>query len=271
MSTISIGSTSLHVLDQGRGAPLLLVHGFPLDHTMWRGQVSELSQTHRVLAPDLRGFGQSSPLAAEEAVVTMARFADDMAALLTALQVTEPVTFCGLSMGGYIAWQFAARHPSRLGRLILCDTKAAADTPEAAENRHKLANKVLAEGAQVAADAMLPKLFSQRAGESGAPCVEETRQTILRTPPPTIAAALRGMAAREDFTSKLGNIQVPTLLVCGAEDAITPPAEMRTIVAAIPGAEYAEIPAAGHMSPLENPPAVNRAIRNFLDSSTSHR
>lgn len=266
MPNISIGSSSFHVLDQGRGQPLLLVHGFPLDRTMWRAQVSELAKDFRVIAPDLRGFGQSSPITADDAVVTMAQFADDLAALLSALNIKEQVTFCGFSMGGYIAWQFAARHADQLGRLILCDTKAAADTKEAAEGRHKLAAKVLAEGSQVAADAMLPKLFSKRAIESKAACVEETRQTILRTSPQAIAAALRGMAQREDFTAKLPAISIPTLVLCGAEDAISPPAEMRSIAAAIPRAEYAEIPAAGHMSPVEDPQAVNRAIRKFLSA-----
>jgi len=266
MPTISVGSASFHVLDQGRGRPLLLVHGFPLDSTMWRAQVSEFSRDFRVLAPDLRGFGQSSPMTADDAVITMAQFADDLAALLGTLKIPEPVTFCGLSMGGYVAWQFAARHANKLARLILCDTKAAADTQEAAENRHRLAAKVLAEGSQVASDAMLPKLFSKRAIESKFPCVEETRQVILRTRPQTIAAALRGLAAREDFTAKLGSIRVPTLVLCGAEDVITPPAEMRTIAAAIAGAEYCEVPAAGHMSPLEDPQTVNRAIRKFLGS-----
>ena len=266
MPTISIGSASLNVLDQGRGRPLLLVHGFPLDQTMWRQQVSELSKSFRVIAPDLRGFGQSSPVAGDDAVVTMAQFADDLAALLSAMSISEPVNFCGISMGGYIAFQFAARYADRLGRLILCDTKAAADTKEAAQNRHKLAAKVLAEGPQVAADAMLPKLFSKRAVESRAAYVEETRQVILCTRPPTIAAALRGMAAREDFTAKLGSIRVPTLVLCGAEDVITPPVEMRSLAAMIAGANFFEIPAAGHMSPLEDPPAVNQAIRHFLGS-----
>ena len=266
MPTISIGSASLHVLDQGRGQPLLLVHGFPLDHTMWREQVGELSKAFRVLAPDLRGFGKSSPVTGDDTVVTMAHFADDLATMLSAMSIPDPVTLCGLSMGGYIAFQFAARHADRLGRLILCDTKAAADTKEAAENRHKLAAKVLSEGSQAAADAMLSKLFSKRAIESKSPFVEETRQVILRTRPQTIAAALRGMAAREDFTPKLETIDVPTLVLCGAEDVITPPTEMRSIAAAIAGAEYCEIPAAGHMSPLEVPQAVNEAIRKFLGS-----
>src|SRR5262245_22137150 len=121
MPQISVGSVSLNVLDEGRGHPLLLVHGFPLDHSMWKGQIGELSKNFRVIAPDLRGFGQSSPISGDDAVVTMAQFADDLAALLAAMSVAEPVTFCGLSMGGYIAWQFAARNPQRLARLILCD------------------------------------------------------------------------------------------------------------------------------------------------------
>lgn len=266
MPTISIGSASLHVLDQGRGQPLLLVHGFPLDHTMWREQVSELSKTFRVIAPDLRGFGRSSPVAGDDAIVTMAHFADDLAAILSEMSISEPVTLCGLSMGGYVAFQFAARHADKLGRLILCDTKAATDSKEAAENRRKLAAKVLSEGSQAAAEAMVSKLFSKRALESQASYVEETRQVILRTQPRTIAAALRGMAAREDFTAKLETIDVPALVLCGAEDVITPPAEMRSIAAAIAGAEYCEIPAAGHMSPLEDPVAVNQAIRKFLGS-----
>ncbi len=266
MPTISIGSASLNVLDQGRGSPLLLVHGFPLDSTMWREQVSELSKSFRVVAPDLCGFGQSRPVAGDDTVVTMAHFADDLAAMLSAMGIEGPVTLCGLSMGGYVAFQFAARHADKLDRLILCDTKAAADSKEAAENRHKLAAKVLREGSQAAVDAMLSKLFSKRAIESKASYVEETRQVILRTRPQTIAAALRGMAAREDFTENLATIDVPTLVLCGAEDAITPPEEMRSIAAAIARAQYCEVPAAGHMSPLEDPVAVNHAIRKFFGS-----
>ncbi|MCE9525933.1 MAG: alpha/beta hydrolase [Planctomycetales bacterium] len=266
MPMISVGSASLNVLDEGRGQTLLLVHGFPLDQTMWRGQVSEFSKSFRVIAPDLRGFGGSSPIAKDDAVVTMTQFADDLAALLTALKIQKPVTFCGLSMGGYIAWQFAARHPDKLARLILCDTKAAADSKEAADGRLKLAAKVLAEGSEVAAAAMLPKLFSKASIESQAACVEETRQVILRTKPQTIAAALRGLAAREDFTARLSSLKLPTLVLCGAEDVITPPSEMRTIATTIAGAEYAEIPAAGHVSPLEDSLTVNQVIRKFLNS-----
>src|SRR5258706_5141451 len=264
MPAVSIGDATLNLLDQGQGTPLLLVHGFPVDHTMWLAQVRTLSSQFRVIAPDLRGFGKSGPVTDASATLTMQQLADDLAAMLVTMKVAEPVAFCGLSMGGYIAWQFAARHRDKLARLILCDTKAAADSPEAAAGRHKTAEKVLAEGAQVVADAMLPKLFSSQAIRTQASYVEEMRQVILRTSPATIAAALRGMAAREDFTSRLADIQVPTLVICGAEDTITPPAEMRTVAAAISGAQYVEIPRAGHMSPLEDSAGVNRALRDFL-------
>jgi 3-oxoadipate enol-lactonase len=142
MSKISVGDVALSYVDRGTGIPLLLVHGFPLDHSMWSHQIEELSSFGRVLAPDLRGFGQSG---VTEGTVTMERFADDLAALLDAVGVGEPVVFCGLSMGGYIGWQFWKRHPSRLRALVLCDSRAAADSAEGARARRQSAEKVLSQ------------------------------------------------------------------------------------------------------------------------------
>jgi 3-oxoadipate enol-lactonase len=261
MQRIPVGNIHLNVVDEGRGPPLLLVHGFPLDHSMWRNQIAALSSACRVIAPDLRGFGQSDVTAG---TVSMEQMADDLALLLDALAIRAPVAFCGLSMGGYVAWQFAARHAQRLGKLIVCDSRAVADSSEAAAGRAKTAEKVLAEGAQVVADAMIPKLFSQASRDAQAPYVADTRNVILKTSPEGIAAALRGMAQRPDVTGQLGQIAAPTLVLCGAEDAISPPAEMRTIADAIPGAQFVEIAAAGHMAPLEKPAEVNAAIREFL-------
>src|SRR5438094_4929210 len=132
---VAIPGSTLNVEEVGQGTPILFVHGFPLDHTMWRHQIADLSSDFRCIAPDLRGFGQSSVTAG---TVTMEQFADDLAELLEALHVTEPIVFCGLSMGGYIAWQFARRHAPRLKGLILCDTRADPDAPEAAADRLKL-------------------------------------------------------------------------------------------------------------------------------------
>lgn len=261
MPHISIGEIDLNVLDEGRGPVLLLVHGFPLDHTMWRGQVRHFSKTHRVIAPDLRGFGTSG---VTPGTVTMRQYADDLAQLLDALRVTEPVCLCGLSMGGYVAFQFFQHHRRRLGSLILCDTRAVADDGAGKKNREDLATRVLKEGPDFIASSMPEKLFAKRRLEAGDPIVAETQTLIRRTHPDGIAAASRGMAARPDVTGLLGTIDVPTLVVVGEEDAISKAGEMQQIAEAIPGARFVKIDGAGHMSPQEDPTAVNAAIDEFL-------
>jgi pimeloyl-ACP methyl ester carboxylesterase len=261
MARIKCGDIHLNVTEQGQGTPLVLVHGYPLDHSMWRGQLAGLSDACRVIAPDLRGFGASD---VTPGTATMEQMADDIAALLNALDVREPVVFCGLSMGGYVAWQFASRHAGRLAKLILCDTRAVADSAEAAAGRHKTAEKVLSAGAGIAAEGIIPKLFAADTYEEQPQLVEATRQVILRTNPEGIAAALRGMAVRQDFSPRLAQIDVPALVICGEHDAISPPDEMRKFAGVMPHATYVEISGAGHMSPLERPEPVNSAIREFL-------
>lgn len=258
---VSIGDIHLNVVEQGSGPPLLLVHGFPLNHSMWSGQIADLSSHYRVIAPDLRGFGLSEVTAG---TVTMQQYADDLAQLLAAMEVTEPVVFCGLSMGGYIGWQFVARHRNKLAKLIIADSRAVADNEKAAAGRKETADKVEKEGSKVVAQAMLPKLFPARDIEAGKPFVKATEAVMLASPPAGVAAALRGMAERPDFTKELAQIDVPTLIICGEEDAIAPPAEMEGIAKAIPGAKYVGIAGTGHMAPLEKPAEVNAAIKAFL-------
>jgi 3-oxoadipate enol-lactonase len=258
---IPTSKTRLNLVERGRGTPLVLVHGYPLDHSMWQGQLTGLSDACRLIAPDLRGFGGSD---VTPGTVTMEQMADDIAGLLDALKIDEPVVFCGLSMGGYVSWQFALRHRQRLAKLILCDTRAVADTPEAAAGRKQTAEKVLAEGAQVAAEGILPKLFAPATYQEQPQIVAATRQVILRTKPAGIAAALRGLAERPDVTARLGEIDVPALVLCGQHDGISPPAEMRQIAERLPTARFVEIADAGHMAPLEEPAAVNAAIKDFL-------
>ena len=263
MPTIPIGDISLNVVDEGDGPPLLLVHGFPLDHTMWRAQIGHFSRNHRVIAPDLRGFGNSDVTGG---TVGMERFADDLAALLDELKVTEPICFCGLSMGGYIAWPFLERHRERLGALILCDTRSAADSEETRSTRHGLAKKVLEDGPEFIAWTMPAKLFAAKTRENFPQLVEEVQTVIRGTAPAGIAAAARGMAARVDLTSLLPAIDLPTLVLVGEEDTISTVEEMRSIADSIPGAQFVVIPDAGHMAPLEAPSAVNAAIEGFLAS-----
>lgn len=258
---LTIRNTSFHVEDRGTGAPILFVHGFPLDHTMWDAQLNAFADRYRVIVPDLRGFGMSTG-AGEQS--EMEEYADDLHEILDALSITEPVTLCGLSMGGYIAWQFAQKYPGQLGRLIVCDTKATPDTEPTRANRLELADRVMKEGPEFFVDGMLPKLFAAAILETNSTLVDQTRNVILRTNPQAIAAAALGMAARPDMTATLSDIAVPTLVICGAEDQITTTQDMKKLAEQIPNAQYEVIMGAGHMSPLEKPAAVNEIISNFL-------
>lgn len=264
MPLVSIGDTRLFVQVQGQGEPLLLVHGFPLDHSMWQGQIAEFAKDHQVIAPDLRGFGQSDP---SSVPLTMQQHADDLAQLLSVLNITKPVTLCGLSMGGYIAWQFCVRHLPQVARLIAADTKAAADSPDAAAGRYKTAKSVLAEGSSIVAKGMLPKLFPAKTIEEKAGFVDSTNQVMCGTRPETVAAALIGMADRPDMSARLHEIGVPALVVCGELDAICPPQEMKKVAEGLPQATYHEIAGAGHMAPLEKPAEFNAAVRSFFKAN----
>lgn len=261
LKRIDIPGATLSVSDVGQGAPILFVHGFPLDHTMWREQVADLSRDHRCIAPDLRGFGKST---VTEGKVTMEQFADDLAALLDALTITEPVVLCGLSMGGYIAWQFVRRHAARLKALIVCDTRAVPDSSEAAANRLRLADDVVPLGPEVVVKAMLPKLIAPGFKVREPSWIEEIRQVMLATNPHGIAAASRGMAERADAQPWLAQIDCPTLVLVGEQDVISPPTEMSEIASALPHATFHTIPDSGHLAPLENSATTNVLLRSFL-------
>jgi pimeloyl-ACP methyl ester carboxylesterase len=261
MAKVQVNGINLNIVERGSGIPLLFAHGFPLDHSMWSGQLDGLADKCRVIAPDLRGFGASDVV---PGVATMQQMADDLAGVLDALAIREPVVFCGLSMGGYVAWQFALRHRSRLSKLILCDTRAIADTAEAAAGRLKTAERVLKEGPGVVAEGMLPKLFAPNTAKDQPQIVETTRQVMMRTKPEGIAAALHGLAQRPDVTEQLPKMDVPALVICGEHDAISPAAEMEQFAGRMPQAKFVKIAGAGHMAPLEAPAAVNAAIKDFL-------
>ncbi len=252
----------LNVVCHGTGKPLVLVHGFPLDHTMWKHQIDDLSDTCRVIAVDLRGFGKNA--AFTDSVLSMQQLADDVANVLDALKMDEPITYCGLSMGGYVGWQFWQRHRDRLGKLIICDSRALPDEPMQAKTRLKAADFVLEHGPAGLVETMMPKLFAASSTQRDPEMVATLKATMLSTPATTIAAAQRGMAARPDMTGELSKIDVPTQIICGELDEISTAEEMRAIAAAIPDADYVEIAGVGHMTPLEATAEVNVAIRNFL-------
>lgn len=261
MKSITVNGVRHEVFDEGSGTPLLLVHGFPLTHAMWQGQLA-LADRYRVIAPDLRGFGASEVV---PGTTTMAQLADDCAALLDALHVKQPIVFCGLSMGGYVGWQFVKRHAARLKGLVLCDTKAAGDTPEAAETRLKLATHVLNFGTSAVAEAMPAKLFAAETFKKQPELVAAVRGLIERTDPQGLAAAQHGLAEREDVRPWLSKIAMPTLVVCGRHDVISPVDEMRDFAAQIPSARFEIIEGAGHMAPMELPQEFNTRLTAFID------
>lgn len=260
---VTIEGAAIEYDVRGDGEPLLLLHAFPLGLFMWDAQVEALAATHRVVRFDARGFGGS---AAADGPLTMERIADDGAALLDHLGVDRAVVG-GCSMGGYAAFAFVRHHPQRLAGLVLQDTRAGADTAEAKASRTALAAKVLAEGASAAVDAFLPKLVGETTRRERPAVVALLQQRILLTPPPAIANALHGLAARADSRETLPTIAVPTLVLVGAEDVLTPPPEAVTMAAAIPRARLDVVPGAGHLANLESPDAVNAVLRAFLARS----
>lgn len=254
------------------GPPLLLVHGFPVDGAMWRGQLDGLGTQARVVAVDLPGFGHTPPLSEGDAtpvaatVATMDQYADNVIAVADALGFTRFV-LAGLSMGGYVALAVARRYGARLAGLALCDTRADADTPAARQQRLADADRVLAGGHQGHRFLIAPSL--QRLVSPSTPTkrpevIAHLTSMMERATPAGVAAALRGMAERRDARADLRQIAVPALVVVGADDVITPPEAARQLAAAIPGAELAVISEAGHMAPLEAPDAVNTALRRLL-------
>lgn len=243
----------------GEGAPLLLVHGFPLDHAMWRHQLAALDDW-RCIAPDLRGAGDSDVPADE---YSMGGYADDLRAVCDALGVAGAVC-CGFSMGGYVVFEFLRRYGSRVRGLVLCDTKAEPDTVEGKRARDQNAALVERDGVGALADRVVPKLLGATTRAGRPALVEQVRGMALRQPAAGVIGALRAMRDRPDSTALLGGITVPTLVVNGVEDEIASPAIARAMAARIPGARYVEVAGAGHLAPLEQPEQLTRALRELL-------
>ena len=265
---VSIGDTSLAVQICGSGAPLVLLHAFPLDHTMWH-RVLPLANHARLIIPDQRGFGRSTCNDSEKSpIVSITQLADDVAKLLDALDIAEPATIAGISMGGYVAQHVAVRYPEKVSHLILIDTKFSADTPEARSTRANLAATVGRVGQQVLADAMVPNLLAAtdtaRSQTERAANEEFLRKLISEQSVATIQAALQALADRPDMTKDMQHLEKPVLLICGSEDTITPPAVMKSMEKILLQGRLLIVPDAGHLVPLEAPVVFHEAVRSFL-------
>jgi 3-oxoadipate enol-lactonase len=247
--------------DAGHGKPVVLLHAFPLARAMWRPQVEALQAEYRVITPDLRGFGDSGGFTDAPSIRQMA---DDVAGLLDALGVTEPVVLGGLSMGGYVALTFARDHAARLLGLILADTRAEPDNAEGKANRDNLIAFAQRHTAADVIEQMLPKMLSDETRSRRPEVVAEVKRLAAAQSVDGVVTGLQALRDRPDSSPVLGGIRVPTLVVVGADDALTPRAMAETLVAGIRGARLEIIPGAGHLSNLEQPAAFNEAVRAFL-------
>jgi len=249
--------------ESGSGRPLLLVHGYPLSRQMWQPQVAALGDAARVIAPDLRGHGESG---APDAPHTVDRLADDLAELLDGLGVTQPVVVGGLSMGGYVALAFYRRHTARVAGLILAATRAGADSEAGKANRDKAIALAREKGVDAIADSMLPKMLAPAAYESRPALVQQVRQIMASTPLNGVVGDLSAMRHRPDSTELLGGILQPVLVIHGQDDQLIPPTEAEAAFARLPHGRLALIPGAGHLLNLEQPEAFDAEVRTFLRS-----
>lgn len=246
----------------GEGRPVLFIHGFPLDHSMWSEQMP-LAARFRLIVPDLRGFGHSG---AGEGIRSIEQLADDLAALLGAIGEDRPVVVCGLSMGGYVAEHLVVRHRRLVSGLVLVDTRMEADNDAARAGRAALSERVAVEGASAACE-MVPRLLatSRAALPEGRATAAMLEARIRDTKPDTIRRALAALAARPDMTDALSRLDLPALAIIGEEDSITPREAMERITRTIAGSRLVVVPRSGHMTPLENPEVFNRELAAFVE------
>lgn len=245
----------------GDGVAVLFIHGFPLDRTVWRHCIAPLAGP-RLIAPDLRGLGLSD---APAGGYSIPQYADDLVTLLDLLGVGSCVV-CGLSMGGYVAFDMVRRYPDRIAGLILVNSRAEADGPAARQARDEMVRLVEQDGTAALADLLVPKLLAPESPTAMPSVVEQVRTIIERAPVAGVVGALRAMKERPDCTDLLERIAVPTLVIAGREDQLIPVDHARSMAAMIPGARFALIPGGGHLVPIEQPVPTSRAIGDFLDA-----
>jgi len=253
---------NLLIVESGdkKKSPILFIHGFPYDHQMWSKQVEFLQNSHYCISYDIRGLGNSP---AGDGQYIMEILVDDVFWIINELKLNKPV-LCGLSMGGYIALRTIEREQDKLGGLILCDTKSLADDDDAKLKRANGIKQINLEGLQKFCEATIPNTFADSTLKEKKGLYEEILNRAIKYDPAGVKGCLLAMLSRTDTTPFLEKIAIPTLIICGEHDKLTPPLIMKEMHNKIKDSEFVVIPEAGHMSPVENPEAVNKAISDFL-------
>lgn len=264
MAVVEVDGVRINYLDLGTGdLPLVLLHAFPLRAEQWAPQLAFLAATHRVIAPDLKGFG-ASDAPGDPAEYTMDRYADEVAGILEQADIGRAV-IAGLSMGGYVAFSFLRLHRERVAGLVLADTRAASDGTEARERRTSQQEQIAAGGIEAVIDTLLAGLLGAHSKEHRPALVAHVRGLMAANPPEGFVGALEAMKARPDSTPDLAGIDVPTLVLVGEEDALSPPDEVARFQAEIDGSRLVVLPRAGHLSNLEASDEFDSALGDFLD------
>lgn len=259
---VKIKEVSMAYSDAGEGLPLVCLHGYPLNRHIWDPQVKGLSDAARLLAPDLRGHGESTVLPGP---YTMDLLARDINNFLDALEIRQQIVLCGLSMGGYIAFAFYRWYKERVKGLVLTATRAGADTPEGKAGRDQAIDLALESGVSAVIGDMPSKLLSQETHKRNPKLVAAVKTIMQSSSLEGILGDLKGMRERPDSTSTLGEIEVPTLIIHGAKDPIIPLAEAQAMHSAIPYSDLEVIPSAGHLPNMEKPQAFNATLREYLN------
>lgn len=259
--TIPINGTTICYTDLGEGeTPIIFVHGFPFDKSSWQPQMEFFKKTHRVISYDIRGFG-SSGLGKQE--LSMRLFADDLIKLMDKLEIKKAIV-CGLSMGGYILMNAAYRYSERISAIVLSDTQCNADSPEMREERAKTTALINSEGLKTFAEGFMGNIFCSESIDKKKELVEQIRNVIISTSPLTIIGTLHALALRYQMCPSLKEITVPTLILCGKEDKITPLSQSEYMLKSITNSTMQSIDKAGHLSNLEQPAEFNKHLENFI-------
>jgi 3-oxoadipate enol-lactonase len=243
------------------GDTIIFIHGFPFNKSMWEEQARALSNKHRVIAFDIRGFGNSEP-GSEKFSIDL--FAGDLLALIDALD-GKKVIACGLSMGGYVLMNAVGRSPEKFSKLIFADTQCIADSEEGKEKRFKTIDKVNSEGLEAFADGYVQNVFARTSLENKKNTVGLAKKMITTTQQKIVTETLKALAERKESCNNLKQVKIPTLIICGSEDAVTPLSQSELLNNAISGSTVKIIKGAGHMSNLEEPEVFNEALKDFIN------
>jgi len=262
MNRVRSGDAEIAYAVMGDGAPVVLLHPFPAHHEFWLPAAHALATRYRVLMPDLRGHGDSE---AGDGPATIAKHAADLTRVLQDSDIGRAV-FVGVSIGGYILFEFWRKFPGRVAGLVLSDTRAQPDTTEGRANRFKVADDVIEKGTQPFIESMLPNLIGKTTLSTRPDLVDQAKRMMLKMSPDDIAQVQRGMAERADSVPTLKTMNIPTLILVGEEDGLTPVADAELMRQHISGSQLRVIPKAGHFAPWERPQEVGRLLRQFVDS-----